>query len=59
MALFLILKPRLSVKESKSTEGRITITEASASQTLKDTKSNKSLRTSGFNADVFKVIFFL
>ena len=41
--------PRLSVKESESIEGRITMTEAS--QTLKNMKSNKSPGTSGFSAD--------
>ena len=43
---------RLSVKESESIEGRITMTEAS--QTLKNMKSNKSPGTSGFNADFTK-----
>ena len=47
--------PRLSVKESESIEGRITMTEAF--QTLKNMKSNKSPGTSGFNADFYKVFW--
>ena len=47
--------PRLSVKESESIGGRITMTEAF--QTLKNMKSNKSPGTSGFNADFYKVFW--